>query len=73
MEGSSLERVGVIVMLVAVSRVYLGLHWWTDVVAGVALGGAWLCLLVVGRLVFSRQGTVPEPVPKVAGPLFDSA
>ncbi|MCU1451806.1 MAG: putative DedA/PAP2 family phospholipid acid phosphatase [Acidimicrobiales bacterium] len=32
---------GLVVAMVAFSRVYLGVHWTSDVLAGIALGGAW--------------------------------
>jgi undecaprenyl-diphosphatase len=44
-----------VIGLIALSRVYLGVHYPSDIVSGVALGSAWALLLAGGFSLFERQ------------------
>jgi len=55
-------RVGVVcgaallVVLIGLSRLYLGVHYFSDVIAGYAAGGVWLSALITGAETIRRGG-----------------
>ena len=48
-------------VLVGLSRVYLGVHWPTDVLAGWAAGAAWASFCWLLALRFQKRGDVEPP------------
>lgn len=50
-----------VAIIVGVSRVYLGVHWPTDVLAGWAVGAAWALLCWLIALLLQRRGSVERP------------
>jgi undecaprenyl-diphosphatase len=57
----------VVAGVVAVSRLYLGAHWLTDVLGGLALGAAWLFALLTSVRTIGRLRARPPDHPTAEG------
>ena len=53
---------GAIVLAIAFSRLYLGVHWFSDVVAGLSLGVAWAGALAVAYSYRTHENVRPLPL-----------
>ena len=58
----TITAASVFALTVGASRVFLGHHWFTDVLAGWALGGAWLAIVITSHRLYltARRRGAPQ-------------
>lgn len=56
---------GLLTIVVGISRVYLGVHWPTDVLAGWAVGAGWALVCWLAMLWLQGRGKVEAPTDQV--------
>jgi len=55
-----------LISAIAVSRLYLGAHWLSDVLGGLSLGLTWVCLLAIAYYRHPAPAPLPQGLPRVA-------
>lgn len=55
-----LSSCGTLLLLIGVSRVYLGAHWASDVLGSYVIGALWLLFLILGYQLASQRTCQPQ-------------